>query len=572
MSEKTLALCAIAGNVEHLIERFITSFQKLTPHIYIVQACGSQTPDRTLEIAKKLGAKVGIYENGATGKDWPHVDNFGAARQLAFNMGKADGHHYLMWADTDDCIDPESSTRLKEIVKKEDFDIFYCAYRLSNNGLAPFRERIIRAGTAEWRGAVHEHLVPLMESPDRLEDDQVGITHMPGTHRQDNPNARNIRIIEGLPAEPRYQFYVCQEYEAVGRMDEAIKTAMAAIEGWKADKTLLQTCEVYELYVMLSRWADDYEARIALLREAWGLEPWRREALCYMSAAYSDMGMAQEALALARMAMILPIPKLKPWTHREGLYGWAGLYVYTCALRMNGEFKEADQLEKNLFIQNGRKITVLHPVRGRPLQSAMVRKTFLERAKDPGSIEYIFAFSEDDTESRDALHRFRHVMTPAGHLDDVGGTYVLNMNAAFQVSEGNVIVGSADDIEPPIWWDEQVLSQIGNISVPAVLGVKDGIRQDNLLITHIFTRPTPQTLGLPFGEFLSGEYRGVYSDNEFSFRANKAGIVKPTTLTFQHHHPIAGKVPSDDIYSIMNSPEAYAFGKAVFTRRNPDSQ
>jgi hypothetical protein len=36
MSEKTLALCAIAGNVEHLIERFITSFQKLTPHIYIV--------------------------------------------------------------------------------------------------------------------------------------------------------------------------------------------------------------------------------------------------------------------------------------------------------------------------------------------------------------------------------------------------------------------------------------------------------------------------------------------------------------------------------------------------------
>jgi hypothetical protein len=156
-------------------------------------------------------------------------------------------------------------------------------------------------------------------------------------------------------------------------------------------------------------------------------------------------------------------------------------------------------------------------------------------------------------------------------LDDIGGTYVLNMNAAFSASEGNVIVGAADDIEPPIWWDEQVLSQIGDPAAPAVLGVKDGIRQDDLLITHIFTRPVPQTLGLPYGEFLSGEYRGVYSDNEFSFRANKAGIVKPTTLTFQHHHPISGKVPSDEIYSIMNSPEAYTFGKQVFTRRNPDA-
>jgi tetratricopeptide (TPR) repeat protein len=571
MKKDTIALCVIAGNVEHLIERFITSFQKLTPHIYVVRACGSQSPDSTLEIAEKLGAKVAVYTNRPANQEWPHVDHFGNARQQAFDMGAADGHTYLMWADTDDLIDPVSATRLQEIVEKDKFDMLYCAYRLSNNGLTPFRERVGRAGSVRWDGAVHEHMVCTVENPDTIQDDIVAVTHMPGTQRVDQPNERNIRIIESLPPEPRYQFYVCQEYEALGRRDDAVQAAMAALTAWKGDNTLLLACEAYELYVMLSNWSGDPAGKEALLREAWAIEPWRREALCFLSALYSDQNKAQESLALARMAMSLPKPDLCPWTHREGLYGWAGLYVYTCALRLNGFSKEADQLEKDHFLKQGRKITVLHPVRGRALQSAHVRKVFLERAKDPGSIEYIFIFPEDDLEAFGILGRFRHVLSPAGHLEDVGGTYVLNMNTGFAASEGRVIVGAADDIEPPIWWDEQVLTQIGDPEKPAVLGVKDGIRADQLLVTHVFTRPTPQTLGLPYGEYLSGEYRGVYSDNEFSFRAAKAGIIKPSTTTFLHHHPVGGKVATDETYSIMNSEAAYAFGKEVFERRNPDA-
>jgi hypothetical protein len=232
---------------------------------------------------------------------------------------------------------------------------------------------------------------------------------------------------------------------------------------------------------------------------------------------------------------------------------------------------DADKLEAAMFEKGGKKISVLHPVRGRPLQSAMIRAKFLERAKDPASVEYIFAIGEDDMESRSILGRFRHVLTPAGHLGDVGGTYVLNMNTAYQAAQGSVIVGSADDIEAPIWWDESVLAEIGDTNGPAVLGVKDGIRTDDLLITHIFTRKAPGVLGLPEGQYLSSEYRGVFSDNEFSHRAYKAGIVKPSAITFQHHHPSGGKVPMDNTYSIMNSPEAYAFGKKVFDRRNPDA-
>jgi tetratricopeptide (TPR) repeat protein len=571
MPEQSLALCAIAGNVDSFIERFVTSFQKLTPHLYIVQAVGSQVPDRTLEIARRLGAKVGIYQNSEAHRDWPHVDDFAAARNLSFNMARADGHTHLMWADTDDVIDEASAAILSEAVKTREFDLLYAPYRLSNNGLAPFRERIGRADRVEWRGAIHEHLHPLVENHVRADEPQAFVTHLPSPHRSDNPNARNIRVLESQPETPSRNFYLCQEYDAAGRLDEAVATAVRALEAWQKDRSTLQTCEAYELYILLARWAPENETKLQLLREAWGLEPWRREALAYLTAAYLDLARGQEALAVARMMLSLPAPALQPWTHRASLYGWAGLHLYTAALRLNGAVKEADELEIEHFRKSGRKISVLHPVRGRPMKSLLVRKQFLERARAAASVEYIFAFSEDDHEAQAILGRFRHVLTPAGHLGDVGGTYVRNMNAAFAASDAPVIVGSADDIEPPLWWDEQVLTQLGDPARPAVLGVRDGIRQDGLLITQIFTRPTPQTLGLPYGEFLSGEYRGVYSDTEFSFRAQKAGIVKPTTLTFLHHHPITGRVPSDDTYSIMNSPGAYEYGKAVFERRNPDA-
>lgn len=571
MPEKTVALCAIAGNVEHLIERFITSFQKLTPHIYIVRACGSQTPDQTLEIAERLGAKVAEYKNKPGHEGWPHVDDFGAARQMAFDLGEADGHDYLMWADTDDEIDQASADRLREIVAKEDFDMFFCGYRLSNNGLTPFRERVIRAGKARWNGAIHEHLAPVSEPVDRIEDAQVQITHMPGTSRKDGPNQRNLMILESLPFEARWGFYLCQEYEALDRKDEAVATAIRAVEAWKADHSVLQTCEVYELHVMLARWADDYQIKLSLLREAWALEPWRREALAMMSALYSDLGAAQECLATARMMMSLPKPRLTPWTHREGIYRWAGMYVYTTALRLNGHFEEADEAERKVFREKGSKITVIHPTRGRPHQAAAVRTRFLERAKDPERIEYIFAFGGDDHETRGVLARFRHVLTPAGHLDDLGGTMVLNSNAAFRAAGGKIIVAAQDDIEPPVWWDEAILGQIGDVDRPAVLGVRDGTRQDALLVTQVFTRPVVPLLGLPEGEYLSSEYRGQWCDTEFSHRVHKLGLVIPTDLEFTHHHVLFGKAEEDDTYRLALKKEALEYGQRTYERRNPDA-
>ena len=573
---RSIALCVIAGNVENYIERFIKSFQQLTPHIYIVRAIGSLEPDLTLARARVLGAKVGIYDNAFDHADWPHVDDFGAARRAAFKMAKDDGHDFLMWADTDDVIDLESAQAICAAVDQDDFDLLICPYRLTNNSLTPYRERVVRAGMADWVDPIHEHLEPTSPTARRRQLAEGVITHLPAVHREDNPGERNRRILESLPhseespREPRWSFYLCQEYEVAGDRAAAILSATQGLQGWLKDRTKLQACEAYELYLLLAKWSEDLNQRVFLYREAWALEPWRREALFCLATLFTDIDRGDEAIALARMAMALPVPKMIPWTHRGNLYNWLGLQIYCSALRISGGEDEAIQIEDGIFKKAGGKITVIHPVRGRIGESIARRQMYFERAKDPQSVEYIFAFPSDDEEACRLLKRFHHVLSPAGAMDQVGGTYVQNMNAAYAVAQGTVIVGAADDVEPPMWWDAQILQQIGPVDQPAVLGVGDGHRSDHLLVTHVFTRSLPLELGLPEGEYLSSDYRGLFSDAEFTHRALAKGLIKPSTITFLHHHPFFVEKEMDETYQVMNSTEAADFGKEVFQRRNPE--
>lgn len=566
---KSLALCVIAGNVEQYIERFLVSFGKLTPYIYLVRAIGNQVPDRTLEIARSMGVKTAIYENKADHADWDHVDDFGAARQKAFSMGETDGHAFLMWADTDDCIDDGSVAELRSAILGDDFDCLFMPYRLSNNNLAPVRERVIRSGTYRWQDAIHETLTATIPDPKLDILMTAAVTHMPGTHRHDRPNDRNIRILESLPELPRWCFYLCQEYEVKGRQAEAIQTALKGLKGWQSDRTTLQTCEAYELYLMLARWTQDPNGKLALLREAWALEPWRREALAMMTAAYCDLDLPRECLSAARMCVSLPEPNERAWTHRSALYRWSGVYLYTMALRMNGFQSEADTIEEDMFRKSGNLISLIHPTRGRPEQATRTRSLWLERARVPERVEHLFGIADNDKESLDVLGRFRHAVS---HPKDAKlPTTVANANAAYAKSSGRVIVFVADDVEPPFWWDEMLLEQIGDPDQPTVLEVGDGIRGDGLLTHPVFTRPVPALLGLGKNEMFSPDYDHVFVDNEFTFRARKARLVRPSTLRWVHRHPVAGTADMDFVYELGNAPDAYVRGETVFRKRNPDA-
>jgi hypothetical protein len=576
-TQPSLALVAITGNSEGYIGRFIEAFQKLTPHIYIVRACGGREPDRSLDIAREMGCKTSEYKNAEAFQFWDHVDNFAAARQMATDMAEADGHDWLMWADTDDIIEQESCDIIRQHLRETapTTTLAMVPYRLTNNGLNLLRERIWRRGTAKWDGAVHEHLEPLDKSGDgnvRWED--ARIVHAPDEKKDEasekRGNARNWRIIASQPdwdKDPRWLFYGSLEHFG---MKEDARGMELAIEALKHES--LSGDERYELYLQLAMRTQAFAPKKSLLHEAYKVSPWRREALAQLAAVCLDSGEEQDALAYARAFMALPVPEIVPWTHRPVVYGFGGVGLYACTLRANGDTDRADAFELEWFKKCGGKISVCHPTRGRPLQAAETRKKWLEAAKDPQSVEYIFGFSEDDAETRDVLGRFKHGLSPAGNMDAVGGTLVQNYNAAVRASSGKIILTIQDDLEPCLFWDELIYTALADkLNRPAVLQIGDGYRTDDLLITFCVTRPTLAAMGHK-GGIVSDEYRGVFCDNEFTHRAKKRGWMVASDIVLRHEHPFFNPaVPTDDIYAIENSNEGYRFGLEVFKRRNPDA-
>jgi tetratricopeptide (TPR) repeat protein len=306
------------------------------------------------------------------------------------------------------------------------------------------------------------------------------------------------------------------------------------------------------------------------LHSAYKTQPNRREALALLGAMHLDLGDLEKAEAYLRSMMALPRPAEKVWTHRDGLYGWAGESLWTQFLRMIGDTDKADEIERARIKQHKVNISIVHATRGRPEQAARVRKAWLDAAADPERIEYIFAFSEDDEETRGTLHRFRHALSPAGHLDQVGGTLVQNCNAGTRASTGHIILTVQDDLHCPLHWDKQIEEALADkLNQPAALQIRDGYRTDDLLITFCVTRPTLKLFGFD-GGMVCPEYRGVFCDNDYTRLVQKHGILVPSDITLRHEHPAWNPaVPMDATYAVENSDEGYRFGNEVYNRRWP---
>ena len=75
------------------------------------------------------------------------------------------------------------------------------------------------------------------------------------------------------------------------------------------------------------------------------------------------------------------------------------------------------------------------------------------------------------------------------------------------------------------------------------------------------------------GELFDPEYESVFSDNEFSHRAWRDGVVIDARkrIEFIHTHPAFQSAPMDATYEHNNKRERYERGNETFKRRNPDA-
>jgi glycosyltransferase involved in cell wall biosynthesis len=98
-----ISQCIIVKNEEKNIEHCLTHLKSVVDEQIVVD---TGSTDRTIEIAKELGAKVFHF-------DW--IDDFSAARNFALDKAKGD---WIIFLDCDEYFSEDSVPLIRECIKK----------------------------------------------------------------------------------------------------------------------------------------------------------------------------------------------------------------------------------------------------------------------------------------------------------------------------------------------------------------------------------------------------------------------------------------------------------------------
>lgn len=587
----TISLCCITGNEECHVVRFLNSFAPAFDEFCLVRAVANNKHDRTVALAKEWCEKNGKafkfaeYRNhgwipnlppdldvkGHMPQTWRHVDDFAAARNLSWSLATCD---WQLWADLDDVLTEGSANAIRVCATGGDrFGMFYFTYAIRTSQESNFRERMFKRGIAQWAQPIHENC-RVIGGEDKVKasyETSVVFSHEPDSAKQRDPE-RNCRILEyhmrfadAFPYElHREYFYKWQaskkpeDKEAATRWAEIAQNVNTPTE--QRVQLLMNQAEIAA--------ESSLDAAIDITWAALRLTPWLRDPWGWMAEYEIRLGRGKRAIFFSQVMGTLQRQPTTGFPTSDVFYSWRGLHLHTRALRLGGETERAEKFEHGFFEKNGCRFSLLHATRGRPEQALKAREYFFKAAVCPLGIEHIFAIDPDDTESLEKLKLYRHVV-----VENPNGC-VKAWNAAAEACRGHVMLQLSDDWLPCLEWDEKCWAAFGDVSKPAVLAVSDNRRKDALMCMAILTRARYEQQGK---EVFSPEYFGVYSDNEFSFRAYRDGVVIDArkSVIFQHNHPcFEGKSleQMDATYQRQNAQARYDEGRAIFERRNPDAK
>lgn len=202
-----------------------------------------------------------------------------------------------------------------------------------------------------------------------------------------------------------------------------------------------------------------------------------------------------------------------------------------------------------------RKISIIHPSRGRGLIAVKTAENWLSRAD--GEIDYNLSLDHDDPTSDTYINLFKGFPVFKFHSDNRSAVDAIN-NAAAHCT-GDLMIVVSDDFDCPPHWDTQLLNYLKG-SIDFLVKTPDGI-QPTLITLPIMDRAYYNR----FGYIYHPEYLHMYSDQEMTAVGHMLGRVINIPVAFTHNHYMTRRFKKDAISERNDS--TYPQGKQVFERR-----
>ncbi len=272
---KLVSLCMIVKNEQHSLRACLESVRDIVDEIVIVD---TGSTDRTLEIAKEFGARIGFFE-------W--VGDFAKARNEALKLCTGE---WILYLDADERLSPESAPLLREMLYSLPQEVGGCICTIiSPHRQADAESEVHRGGyprlfrnygypKVEFRGRVHEQITPsLIECGAHILNCDLTIVHTGYDIDRERMQAKVKRnyelLIQHVQEEPLNAYAWFQLGQTLGRMnvpenaEQALKFALdlgtlSTPVAASAASTMAHLCGTQRRYEEALHWSDYSLAKI----------------------------------------------------------------------------------------------------------------------------------------------------------------------------------------------------------------------------------------------------------------------------------------------------------------------
>jgi len=477
MNNPLVSLALIVGpNEGDILKRLIHSARDLWDEVVVVAAVGKNEAHSVRICAQEAAGEAlvwGEYQNSPDHRDWPHIDNFAAARNQAFNLAKG---KYVIWADCDDLFDGDQAKIHRQVIEEREkvdkgWEILVTRYDVQNSGMRQNRrERIFRRQAdgflpAIWERPIHERVKPIEKMEVGLADHLV-IVHAPNNCKK-NSSERNKRILNSvLEGAGMNWYYIGMESFLRNDYQKAIGPVLLALE-----HPDLGITERYQLLCMAGVMCADPAKRRKYLGEAVMIQPTRREAYGHYATQLMDDGNYYEAVRLLQMIMTLTQPAGVVWNLDAKWYGNMPHFLLEQSLRVVGQTADADRCLKEAFRAAWGQVTIIY--QGDLPDVVRTSKMMMDTADQPAGLQHLFITNPGEDKFAKRLNICTSVEDA---ISKTLGRILLHIKCGKEV------------VVPSLRWDMDLLSQ-GTLPVGATR-LPDPIDHKGKVIVGLTTTPT----------------------------------------------------------------------------------